>query len=145
MDNTHPIDSLMNNTMENIKTMIDVNTIVGDAVEAKDGTLIIPISKVTFGFTSGGAEYGNETNAKYPFGGGAGAGVSIKPVAFLVIKSDSTVRLMSMDTDNPYDKIIDTIPQITDIIKKMINSKEKGKKEKNQKCESENKIEETPL
>ncbi|MDP4177577.1 MAG: GerW family sporulation protein [Bacillota bacterium] len=142
MDNTHPIDSLMNNTMEKIKTMIDVNTIVGNAVEAQDGTLIIPISKVTFGFTSGGAEYGKEVDSKFPFGGGAGAGVSIKPVAFLVIKSDSTVRLMSMETDNPYDKIIDTIPQVADIIKKMINSKEK---EKNQKCESENKIEEIPL
>lgn len=123
---SHPIENLMVSTMENIKKMIDVNTIVGDAVEAKDGTLIIPISKVSFGFTSGGAEYGKEFNSKFPFGGGAGAGVSIKPVAFLVLKNDSTIRLLSTENDTSYDKIIDTIPQIADIIKNLMKPKGKN-------------------
>ena len=126
MDN-HPIESLMRTTMESIRDMVDVNTIVGDAVQAQDGSVIIPISRVSFGFASGGSEFGcnkgHESALKYPFGGGAGAGVSVKPVAFLVIKND-IVRLLSIEHDNTYDKIIDSIPQIMDTIKGMIKPRE---------------------
>ena len=91
MDN-HPIESLMRSTMENIREMIDVNTIIGNPIETKDGSVIIPISKVTFGFVSGGSEYQSkydtERASKLPFGGGSGAGVTVKPVAFLVMKND---------------------------------------------------------
>lgn len=122
MDN-HPIENLLKNTMENLKDMIDVNTIVGDAVESKDGSLIIPISKVSFGFVSGGSEFSteseNSSNSEYPFGGGSGAGVNVKPVAFLVIKGDS-VRLLSLNPNNTYDKIIDSVPQVMDLIKGMV-------------------------
>src|SRR5690554_1244018 len=96
----HPIEGLMKTAMESIKEMVDVNTIVGDAVQAPDGTVIIPISRVSFGFASGGGEYNqyhckernnsssseeyDEGNAdKFPFAGGSGAGVSINPVAFM--------------------------------------------------------------
>lgn len=121
MDCNHPIDNLMKNTMENLKQMIDVNTIVGDAVESKDGSLIIPISKVSFGFASGGSEFSsksgsNNSNGKYPFGGGSGAGVTVKPVAFLVIKNDG-VRLLNIDAETTYDKIVDSVPQILDMLK----------------------------
>ncbi|AKN34048.1 sporulation protein [Clostridium carboxidivorans P7] len=127
MDN-HPIENLMKSTMENIKDMIDVNTIVGDAVEAKDGTLIIPISKVSFGFASGGSEFDNRNtggtgSSPYPFGGGSGAGVTVKPVAFLVTKQDS-VRLLSLNQQNTYDKIIDSIPQVMDFIKNITKDKD---------------------
>ncbi|NMM61345.1 sporulation protein YtfJ [Clostridium sp. P21] len=125
MDN-HPIENLMKSTMENIKDMIDVNTIVGDAVEAKDGTLIIPISKVSFGFASGGSEFDNKNSggsgSSYPFGGGSGAGVTVKPVAFLVTKQDS-VRLLSLNQQNTYDKIIDSVPQVMDFIKNLVKEK----------------------
>ncbi|PRR78821.1 putative spore protein YtfJ [Clostridium liquoris] len=127
----HPIENLMKSTMESIKNMIDVNTIVGDPVESKDGSLIIPISKVSFGFASGGSEFStclNSDNAKYPFGGGSGAGVSVKPVAFLVIKCDS-IRLLPMEQNNSYDRIIDSVPQIMDTIKNFI--KKDDDKEKN--------------
>lgn len=127
----HPIENLMKSTMESIKNMIDVNTIVGDPVESKDGSLIIPISKVSFGFASGGSEFNtclNSDNAKYPFGGGSGAGVSVKPVAFLVIKCDS-IRLLPMEQNNSYDRIIDSVPQIMDTIKNFI--KKDDDKEKN--------------
>lgn len=127
MDN-HPIENLLKSTMENLKDMIDVNTIVGDAVESNDGSLIIPISKVSFGFVSGGSEFSNtngeKNETKYPFGGGSGAGITVKPVAFLVTKGDS-IRLLSLDHQNTYDKLIDSVPQLMDYIKGMVASKDK--------------------
>lgn len=131
MDN-HPIENLLKSTMENLKEMIDVNTIVGDAVESKDGSLIIPISKVSFGFASGGSEFDlqhdNMSRPDYPFGGGSGAGVTVKPVAFLVTKGE-TVRLMCLNQNNTCEKVIDSIPQIIDMFHGM--SKPKNKKDKN--------------
>lgn len=123
----HPIENLMKSTMESIRDMIDVNTIVGEAVETKEGSIIIPISRVSFGFASGGSEFDSECNRetdnKYPFGGGSGAGVSIKPVAFLVLK-ENNIRLLQVDHSNTYDKIIDSIPQVLDSIKNMFNNDE---------------------
>jgi sporulation protein YtfJ len=133
MDN-HPIENLMRSTMENIKDMIDVNTIIGDAVEVKDGSIMIPISKVSFGFVSGGSEFKSKTdtenNSKYPFGGGSGAGVSVKPVAFLVLKNDG-VRLLSVDHETSIDRIIDNAPQFIEMLKNM----GKGKTSDNNCCE----------
>ena len=89
----HPIESLMKTAMENLKEMVDVNKIVGDAVETPDGSVIIPISRVSFGFAAGGTEFehqaeGNGRNSPaptgLPFGGGSGGGVMVQPVAFLV-------------------------------------------------------------
>lgn len=130
---THSIENLMTNTMENLKDMIDVNTIVGDPVEAKDGTLILPISKVSFAFASGGAEFSkdldkNASSDNFPFGGGSGAGVSVKPVAFLVLK-DGGIRLLSLDPQNTYDKMVDTVPQIIDLIKDSIGKHKENKNE----------------
>lgn len=131
----HPVDNLMKSTMENLKDMIDVNTVIGDAVETKDGGYIIPISKVSFGFASGGSEFSqnnivNHTDPKYPFGGGSGAGVSVKPVAFLVVKEDK-IRLLPVDADNTYDRIVDTVPQILDMIKDFLNKNKDKKNEEN--------------
>jgi sporulation protein YtfJ len=126
----HPIDNLMRTTMEHIKEMVDVNTIIGDAIESKDGTIIIPISKVSFGFAAGGSEFNLEKkeSVKYPFGGGSGAGVTVKPVAFLIIKSDN-VKLLPVEYDNSIDKVIDSIPQFIESIKNLTS------KNKNNKCE----------
>lgn len=123
----HPIEALMKTTMESIKEMVDVNTIVGDAVESPDGSVIIPISKVSFGFASGGGEYteirknkkedenGKLVKDKFPFAGGAGAGVSVQPVAFMVV-GNGQMKLMSVDQNaNLVDNIINSAP-------KMINS-----------------------
>jgi sporulation protein YtfJ len=124
----HPIESLMKSTMENIKAMIDVNTIIGDPVETKDGSVIIPISKVSFGFASGGSEFetkhDSDKNTNYPFGGGSGAGVTVKPVAFLVIKYDS-IRILSVDHENTIDRIVDNIPQFFEMFKSKNNSETK--------------------
>lgn len=122
VNNNHPIENLMRSTMENLKEMIDVNTIIGDSIQTNDGTCIIPISKVTFGFASGGAEFGEVSKFDlgkefiHPFGGGSGAGVTVKPVAFLIVRSDS-VRLINIEHNNTADKIVDSIPQILDNIK----------------------------
>jgi sporulation protein YtfJ len=123
----HPIETLMRSTMENIRNMIDVNTIIGDAIDTKDGSVIIPISRVSFGFASGGSEFcskiGDERNEKFPFGGGSGAGVSVRPVAFLVMKND-TMRLMSVDHENTLDRIVDSLPQWMETLKGMTKSKD---------------------
>ena len=102
MEENHPIEKLMVTAMNSIKDMIDVNTIIGEPINALNNTVIIPISKVGFGFAAGGSEFTDEAinsynkkekeeNIKYrlPFGGGSGAGVSITPVAFLIVQNDN--------------------------------------------------------
>ncbi|MGL5243766.1 MAG: GerW family sporulation protein [Sarcina sp.] len=126
MENNHPIEQLMGTTMENLRDMIDVNTVIGEPVETKDGTYIIPISKVSFGFASGGSEFPNnkpvdKSDARFAFGGGSGAGVSVKPVAFLILKEDS-VRILPIDSNNPYERIIDSVPTILDSLKDLFKS-----------------------
>ena len=124
MDN-HPLESLMRSTMENLRDMIDVNTVIGEAVLTKEGTTIIPISKVSFGFASGGSEFLTKFNTnvnKAPFGGGSGAGVCVKPVGFLIITEDN-IRILSVDQDNTYDKIVDTIPQVIDMVASITKKK----------------------
>lgn len=127
MANKHELENLMRSTMENLRDMIDVNTVIGDVVETSDGTSIVPISKVSFGFASGGSEFGNSTTLrkeeeKYPFGGGSGAGVSVKPIAFLIVK-DGMVRLQPVDYDTTVDRIVDSIPQFVELIKNFFNDK----------------------
>lgn len=134
----HPIQGLMKTAMESIKEMVDVNTIVGDAVETPDGSVIIPISRVSFGFAAGGGDYeaqkcekeGGRGSDSLPFAGGSGAGVSIQPVAFLVV-GQGQVRLLPVDSKAIYDRLIDLAPQVLQELGAMIISKEgKGKKEK---------------
>ncbi len=95
----HPIEGLMVTAMNSIQDMVDVNTIIGEPIETSNNIVIIPISKVSFGFAAGGSEFKGETIDEYkkrdkeeaiqyklPFGGGSGAGVTINPVAFLVVQ-----------------------------------------------------------
>lgn len=124
----HPIENLMVTAMSSLRDMIDVNTILGDTVETKDGTTIIPVSKVSFGFAAGGSEFNTNKlnkyaeNVKLPFGGGSGAGVNISPVAFLMVK-DSNVKLLTVDADKPIDKLVDYVP---DIVNKLTNLADKA-------------------
>lgn len=137
--NGHPIENLMKSTMENIKDMVDVNTIIGDPVTSYDGTVIIPVSKVSFGFGSGGSEFeskNSKDSLTHPFGGGSGAGISIKPVSFLIVKGDS-VRLLSVEHTDNYDKLIESVPQFFDMIKDFFNKDEKESKASSRSNESE--------
>ena len=125
--NHQEVENLMKSTMESLRNMIDVNTVVGDTVKMNNGNCIIPISKVTFGFASGGSDFSlNNENYKdgdYPFGGGTGAGVSVKPVAFLVVR-DESVRLLPVEQNTTYDRIVDTVPQVLEIIKEFVKKKD---------------------
>lgn len=118
----HPIQGLMKTAMESIKGMIDVNTIIGDAVETSDGTVIIPISRVAFGFAAGGGDYeAEEIKTDHPFGGASGAGISVKPVGFLVCSPTNGVRFMSVENNLVYDRLIDMVPQVMTKIENMLN------------------------
>lgn len=131
MAEQHPIEALMKTAMQSIKEMVDVNTIVGDAVQSPDGTVIIPISKVTFGFAAGGGEYSiysngssddskededesdssEGTDGNYPFAGGSGAGVSINPVAFMIV-GNGQIKLLPVNINSTIDKLLDLVPEV---------------------------------
>ena len=129
----HPIQGLMKTAMENIKQMVDVNTIVGDPVETPDGSVIMPISKVGFGFAAGGSDFTTETlpevgsrgglekaAVEMPFGGGSGGGVSITPIAFLVVGKHG-VKIVPLDNQTHLiERLIDSAPQIVDRVQSMI-------------------------
>lgn len=130
----HPIQGLMKTAMENLKEMVDVNTIIGDPVETPDGSVIMPVSKVGFGFAAGGSEFvieqkGSESSSMdHPFGGGSGGGVSITPVAFLVV-STSGVKMVHLDgSTHLYEKLMDFAPQVVDKIQQMVSNQKATKK-----------------
>ena len=119
----HPIQGLMGTTMEKIRDMVDVNTIIGDPIVTPDGTTIIPVSKVSFGFASGGSDI----PAKVPkevFGGGSGAGVSIQPLGFLVVHQGD-VRLLEMN--GPGDSMGKALGLVPDVISKISDLFKKDK------------------
>ena len=118
----------MNTTMEKIKEMIDVNSIIGDPITSPDGTLIIPVSKVSYGFASGGSDLPTKKENKDCFGGGSGAGVTIKPVAFLTVYQGN-VKLISVDRqDGAIDVIADKLPEAIDKIHGFFKKDKKDKK-----------------
>ena len=134
----HPIEALMKTAMESIQQMVDVNTIVGDPVEAPDGSVIIPVSKVACGFAAGGSEFpppdgekggdgdkgeDKKAPAALPFGGGSGAGVSVQPVGFLVV-GHGQVRLLPVDSNMIADRIIDEVPNLLDKVAGFFKKKE---------------------
>lgn len=141
----HPIENLMDTAMNSIKDMIDVNTIIGEPIQASNSTVIIPISKVGFGFAAGGSEFRGEALDEYkkkdkeeqvqyrlPFGGGSGAGVSIVPVAFLVVQQN-TVKLLPVDHNSCLDRLLDYVPDLIERVNGILNKQMQNKKEeKNQ-------------
>ncbi len=140
----HPIEGLMITAMNSIQDMIDVNTIIGEPIETSNNIVIIPISKVSFGFAAGGSEFKGETVDEYtkkdkeeeiqyrlPFGGGSGAGVTINPVAFLVIQPNG-VKLMPVNHTSSLDKLLDYMPDLIERTNNMMNTHMKNKKEETQ-------------
>ena len=115
----HPIQGLMNVTMEKIHQMVDSNTIIGKPIKTDDGTTILPVSKVSFGFASGGSDVGAKTN-KQMFGGGTGAGVSIAPIAFLVISGGNVRTIQLVEHVSPVDSAINALPDLVDRISALI-------------------------
>ena len=126
MAEQHPIEGLMGTTMQKIKEMVDVNSIIGDPVTTPDGTTIIPVSKVSFGFASGGSDLPTQ-NPKQTFGGGGGAGITIQPLAFLVVHEGEVKLLQLATSSNTAEKIVNTVP---DVIDKISDAIAKNKAEK---------------
>ncbi len=137
----HPIEGLMLTAMNSIQDMVDVNTIIGEPIETNNNMVIIPISKVGFGFAAGGSEFKGETIDEYtkkdkeeqvqyrlPFGGGSGAGVSISPVAFLVV-SPNNVKLLPVNHSSAIDKLIDYVPDLMEKVNSYLNKTMQNKKE----------------
>ena len=116
----HPIESIMRSTLENIKSMIDVNTVVGSPVVTPQGKTVIPISKVSFGFASGGGEYAaGDTQSqpeRLPFAGGSGAGVSILPVGFLVVDAGG-VGVIRTDGQTALERVTELAPKVMEEIR----------------------------
>lgn len=110
----HPIERIMDNAFTKIRTLVDADTVIGNPVVTADGVSIIPVSKVTMGFLTGGGEYSDmsrQTYTEYPFAGGSGAGVSVAPMGFL-ISDGKSVKLVNVDDKNPMEKILDMIPEV---------------------------------
>lgn len=142
--NEHPIEGLMLTAMNSIRDMVDVNTIIGEPIETSNNIIIIPISKVGFGFASGGSEFSAETINEYnkkekdeqisyklPFGGGSGAGVNIAPVAFLVIQ-ENNVKLLPINHSSAIDRLLDYVPDLIEKTNNILNKQMNNKKEEKQ-------------
>lgn len=140
----HPIEGLMRTAMESIQEMVSVNSVVGEPVETPDGSVIIPVSRVSCGFGAGGSEFeitgkgngkggsGQEGQEQTPaFGGGSGAGMSVKPVGFLVA-GNGQVRMLPVDGNALLDRLIDMTPQLLSQIQGMFERIRKNNNQEKQ-------------
>ena len=133
MEKNHPISDLMATTMQKIREMVDVNTIVGTPIQTGDGVTLIPVSRLSFGFASGGSDFATKDqkpDAENSFGGGSGAGVNISPVAFLIVRGDNVKLLpVAPPAGSAVDRVVELVPELFD---KVTDYLEKNKKEDNQ-------------
>ena len=133
MEKNHPISDLMATTMQKIREMVDVNTIVGTPIQTGDGVTLIPVSRLSFGFASGGSDFATQDqkpDAENSFGGGSGAGVNISPVAFLIVRGDNVKLLpVAPPAGSAVDRVVELVPEMFD---KVTDYLEKNKKEDNQ-------------
>ena len=122
----HPIQGLMNVTMDKIRQMADSNTIIGKPIKTDDGTTILPVSRISFGFASAGTDFDGKNAAnKDLFGGGSGAGVNIQPVAFLVIKDGCVRTIQLTDGSNSVDRALAMLPELVDKVSALLKKEEK--------------------
>lgn len=151
----HPIQGLMKTAMENLKQMIDVNTIIGDPVETPDGSVILTVSKVGFGFAAGGSEFKGQgeggkdsgggggdqqqqqqqQGSKLPFGGGSGGGVSITPIAFLIVSANGVKMLHLDESTHLYEKLLELAPQAVDKIQQMLKKNNQDQQNQDKKSD----------
>ncbi|MGV3488670.1 MAG: GerW family sporulation protein [Tuberibacillus sp.] len=138
MPEEHPIQGLMKTALESLQEMTDVNTIIGDPIETPDGSVILTVSKVGFGFAAGGSEFrtgqsgGSQSDSGdggsgLPFGGGSGGGVSITPIAFLIVGPQGIKTIHLDNSTHLYEKILDIAPQAVDKMQSMFSGSKKNK------------------
>ncbi len=124
------VESVLGGALEGLKKMVDVDTVIGDPIKVNDEVSLIPISKISCGFVSGGSSFG-KTETKENFGGGAGGSVKVTPVCFLVVRGDSVRMLPVSESESGADKIIDMVPDVLNKISDFIQTKKAEKEEKN--------------
>ena len=130
-ENKHPIQGVMETSMQNLRNMVDANTIIGEPIKTADGTTLIPVSKISFGFASGGSDFSTKKeNAEQPycFGGGSGAGVNITPISFLVVSPEGNVSMLPVTqttvASSAVDKFVDSLPEVIEKLKAMFKKEE---------------------
>lgn len=132
---------ILGTTIDKIKDMVDSRTIIGDPIDAGQGIKVIPVSKVTYGFASGGSDFPSKS-AKELFGGGGGAGVTLTPVAFLVINNGSvSVKYISEGPDSSMERVISSLPELVDKLSEVVD-KIKNKKNDEEEFDVESVFEE---
>ena len=130
MQKRNPLTEMMQESMAKVREMVDTNTIIGQPIQA-EGMTLIPISKLSFGFASGGSDFAaknQKPDANNAFGGGSGAGVNISPVAFLIVKEDS-VKLLPVNppAGNTVDRVVEMVPELVDKVTVFLDSKKQDK------------------
>lgn len=123
--NEHPLQGLTDVALQRIRELVDSNTMIGSPITTADGTTILPVSKVSFGFASGGSDFPSKA-PKELFGGGSGGGVTITPQAFLVIK-DGSVRMLQLadPAKSTADRIVNALPEVLDKLQDMLKKNDK--------------------
>ena len=126
---SHPVSDLMSNTMAKIREMMDANTVVGQPIEV-GGVTVVPVCKISIGYASGGTDFAQKnqkTDKENSFGGGAGMGVNVTPISFLVI-NEGNVRIIAAEqpAPNTVEKVIDMVPNVVNKVTTMVGSKKKG-------------------
>ncbi len=121
----------METSMQNLRDMVDANTIIGEPIRTADGTTLIPVSKISFGFASGGSDFSTKkenSDQPYCFGGGSGAGVNITPISFLVVSSEGNVSMLPVTqttvASSAVDKFVDSLPEVVEKLKAMFKKEE---------------------
>ena len=127
-ENNHPINEVLQTTMNKIREMVDANTVVGQPITTQDGVTLVPVSKLSFGFATGGSDFGKVQ--PHNFGGGAGAGVNVIPVAFLIVK-DGNVKILPV-APPPEDNVSRAVELVPEMFDKVTGYIDKKKAEKNE-------------
>ena len=123
---SHPLPNMIESTLQKIRDMVDVNSVVGDPITTPEGVTILPICKIRYGFGGGGADFASKQPSKpeYPFGGGTGVGAQITPIAFLVIKGESVRMLpIAAPASTTADRVVEQLPDMVDNLYAMIHPK----------------------
>lgn len=128
-ENNHPINEVLQTTMNKIREMVDANTVVGTPIVTQEGITLIPVSKISLGFATGGSDFGKSQNVPKNFGGGAGAGVNVVPVGFLIVK-DGNVRLLPVapPASDTAGRVVEMVPEMFDKVTDYIDKKTAEKK-----------------
>lgn len=124
------LPNMLDNTIQKIRELVDVNSVIGQPISTPDGVTIIPVSKVSVGFGGGGSDFVNKSGGENPFGGGVGGGVKVTPICFLIVK-EGNVRMMPVaaPANTTADRIVEMIPDTLDKISAFVDSKTKGTSE----------------